>query len=181
MRCLVRRQGHRELLVIYSLGEGLRMRCLVGRQGHRELLVRYSLGGEATHALSSRTSRPQRAIGRVRLKGEGLRMRCLVGRQGHRELLLECCGVSGPDDYPKDLPTTCCLANNDIPCQHGKHESLVVYQDGCVTKLQHFISYSGDMLGGVAIGVSAVTVSPDRLPRGVRLSSFSHTLRFTKH
>nr|CAD7419174.1 unnamed protein product [Timema cristinae] len=67
---------------------------------------------------------------------------------------MECCGVTGPDDYPGDLPTTCCLANNGLSCQHGKHESLVTYQDGCVTKLQHFISYSGDMLGGVAIGVS---------------------------
>nr|CAD7419243.1 unnamed protein product [Timema poppensis] len=95
------------------------------------------------------------------------------------QVTLECCGVTGPDDYPGDLPTTCCLVNNDIPCKHGKHESLVAYQDGCVTKLQHFISYSGDMLGGVAIGVSAVTVSPDHLLRGVRLGSFSYTVRFT--
>ncbi|XP_011170174.1 CD63 antigen-like [Solenopsis invicta] len=73
---------------------------------------------------------------------------------------LQCCGMNSPADWPhigfrdNTVPDSCC---KEIPTQSRCDlNSIHVYSDGCMMKLQSAIENNAMILGGVGIGVALI-------------------------
>lgn len=60
---------------------------------------------------------------------------------------MQCCGENGPLDWFGTLPKSC------FPS-----DSLIPYTSGCRSKLVEFMNWSGNVLGGVALGIAAIEI-----------------------
>ncbi|KAH0949791.1 hypothetical protein HN011_007427 [Eciton burchellii] len=73
---------------------------------------------------------------------------------------LQCCGMNGPTDWPmvgfpgNTVPDSCC---KEVPSQSKCDlNSIHVYSDGCMAKLQSAIENNAMILGGVGIGIALI-------------------------
>nr|CAI5858993.1 unnamed protein product [Callosobruchus analis] len=69
---------------------------------------------------------------------------------------LECCGTTGPNDPLAINATTGNLMNSC--CKEGLCTRDNSYKDGCITKLEDFMSSNIKTIGGIAIAFSAIEV-----------------------
>ncbi|EZA58822.1 CD63 antigen [Ooceraea biroi] len=73
---------------------------------------------------------------------------------------LQCCGMNGPADWPmvgfpsNTVPDSCC---KELPTQSKCDlNSIHIYGEGCMTKLQSAIENNAMILGGVGIGIALI-------------------------
>ncbi|XP_066254935.1 23 kDa integral membrane protein-like [Euwallacea similis] len=65
---------------------------------------------------------------------------------------LRCCGVTGPDEYGSNKPSSCCL-HEVCPSINNNF-----FYEGCADKLYSFLVSKSQLIAGVAIGVAAAEI-----------------------
>lgn len=84
---------------------------------------------------------------------------------------MECCGVDGPTDWPKEKrPLTCCHSTRDgIDPPTQKHctdaipNDQILYSYGCFDELQMKADSASKVLIGVGIGIAFIEVCVDKI------------------
>merc|ERR1712203_2810 len=68
---------------------------------------------------------------------------------------LQCCGLSGPDDYPADgpLPTSCCseLRINVLELEECRKETPTLHTEGCQRAFRAFLGRKVGAIGAVSV------------------------------
>jgi len=66
----------------------------------------------------------------------------------------KCCGVDSPQDYPSDLPASCCEGNT-APCRRGDQR---VFEQGCSQKVYATIKSNMQTIGYIALGLCVTEI-----------------------
>jgi len=75
---------------------------------------------------------------------------------------LQCCGLSGPDDYPADgpLPTSCCseLRINVLDLEECRKETPTLHTEGCQRAFRAFLGRKVGAIGAVSVAAALLQI-----------------------